>query len=173
MHNDAIRRMTMTTRFQRITPFLWFKQQAQEAVDYYVSVFANSRILTTTHYSKESAQASGQPEGAVMTISFELDGQGFTALNGGPHFTITEAVSFVVNCADQNEIDYYWNKLTQGGDEKAQICGWLKDRFGVSWQVVPAELPQLLSDPHKAGKVMDTLMQMKKLDLGALRKAAA
>ena len=163
----------MTSRFQRITPFLWFDDQAQQAVDLYVSIFENSRILSTTHYSKEGAKASGQPEGSVMTIAFQLDGQDLVALNGGPHFKFTEAISLVVNCRTQQEIDHYWSRLSEGGDPKAQVCGWLKDRFGLSWQVVPASLPALMSDPAKAARVMKAVLQMKKIDLAEVERAAA
>lgn len=164
----------MSKTVQRITPFLWFDNQAAQAAEFYVSVFENSRVITTTHYSGDAAKASGRAEGTVMTVAFELDGQKFVALNGGPHFKITEAVSFVVNCESQEEIDYYWGKLSAGGNEKAQQCGWLKDRYGVSWQVVPTALPELLSssDPKKAASVMKALLQMKKIDIEALRRAA-
>ena len=162
----------MAARFQRITPFLWFNNDAEDAVKFYVSVFKNSRIGQTTHYTKESSEAAGQPEGTVMTIAFELDGQPFTAINGGPHFKFTEAVSFVINCESQDEIDYYWNKLSEGGDPKSQVCGWLKDRFGLSWQVTPAELSKLMSDPAKTAAVMKEVLKMKKIDLATLRRAA-
>jgi predicted 3-demethylubiquinone-9 3-methyltransferase (glyoxalase superfamily) len=165
----------MTIKAQRITPFLWFETQAEEAAGFYANVFANSRIVTTTRYDKNGAKASGQPEGSVMTVGFQLDGQDFTALNGGPAFKISEAVSFVVNCETQQEIDRYWDHLSKGGDQNAQMCGWLKDRFGVSWQVVPTLLPQLLSgpDPEKAGKVMAAILKMKKIDLEELQRAVA
>ncbi|MFC5489892.1 VOC family protein [Dokdonella soli] len=165
----------MQARFQRITPFLWFDTQAEEAANFYASVFPNSRILTATRYNKESAQVSGKTEGSVMTIAFQLDGQDFTALNGGPIFKFTEAVSLVVNCQSQDEVDHYWNHLSKGGDEKAQRCGWLKDRFGLSWQVVPTELPKLLGDPDpdKARKAMNAMLRMKKIDLKALRQATS
>ncbi|HEX5124846.1 MAG TPA: VOC family protein [Rhodanobacteraceae bacterium] len=162
----------MAERFQRITPFLWFKDDAEDAVRFYVSVFQNSRIGQITRYSKESSNASGQPEGSVMTIAFELDGQSFTAINGGPHFTFTEAVSFVVNCRTQEEIDYYWEQLSEGGDPKSQICGWLKDRFGLSWQVTPSDLGALMSDPDTTAAVMKEVLGMKKIDLAVLRRAA-
>ena len=165
----------MHAKIQRITPFFWFDNQAEEAVGFYTTVFANSRIVITTRYSKESAQTSGQPEGSVMTIGFQLDGQDFTALNGGSHFKINEAISFVVNCQSQEEVDHYWNQLSKGGDPSAQQCGWLKDRFGVSWQVVPTQLIELLSnpDPEMARKAMQAMLQMKKIDLDGLRKAVA
>ncbi|KGV81859.1 3-demethylubiquinone-9 3-methyltransferase family protein [Burkholderia pseudomallei MSHR4375] len=165
----------MTARVQRITPFLWFDGNAEEAATFYVSVFDNARLTRVARYGKEGAQASGQGEGAVMTVAFELDGQSFVALNGGPVFQFNPAVSFVVNCATQDEIDYYWGRLSEGGDASAQQCGWLRDRFGLSWQIVPVQLPELLAgdDPAKASRRMQALMQMKKIDLGALRRAAA
>jgi len=158
---------------QRITPFLWFEDKAEEAANFYVSVFKNARIGSIARYGKEAAAATGRPEGSAMTVGFDLDGQTFAAINGGPHFKINEAVSFVVNCASQAEVDYYWDKLSEGGDAAAQRCGWLKDKFGVSWQVVPTVLPELLQDPdaRKAGNVMQALMQMSKLDIAALKRA--
>ena len=162
----------MAERFQRITPFLWFDKNAEEAVRFYVSVFKNSRIGQITHYTKESSDASGQQQGSVMTIAFELDGQPFTAINGGPHFKFNEAVSFVVNCESQDEIDYYWEKLGEGGDPKSHVCGWLKDRFGLSWQITPSELPELMSTPGKTAAVMKEVLRMKKIDLATLRRAA-
>jgi predicted 3-demethylubiquinone-9 3-methyltransferase (glyoxalase superfamily) len=165
----------MTSRFQRITPFLWFDHQAEEAASFYVSIFENSRILATTRYTAESAAASGRSEGSVMTVDFELDGQSMAALNGGPVFRFNEAVSLVVHCHSQDEVDYYWDKLLQGADDKTGQCGWLKDRFGLSWQVVPDEMIRLLTDPDagKVARVTAALMQMKKLDLHELRRAAA
>ncbi|TCV92737.1 putative 3-demethylubiquinone-9 3-methyltransferase (glyoxalase superfamily) [Luteibacter rhizovicinus] len=164
----------MQTRFQRITPFLWFDDQAEEAAKYYVAIFDDARIVTTNRYSAESAKASGRKEGSVMTVAFDLAGQRFTALNGGPVFTFNESVSMVVNCTSQDEVDHYWNRLSDGGDPKAQMCGWLKDRFGLSWQVVPTALFELLSDPdpEKGRKAMEALMTMKKLDIDGLRRAA-
>ena len=163
----------MKARVQKITPFLWFDTQAEEAVEFYTSIFKSSKVIEVTRYGKEGAEASGRPEGTVMTISFQLEGVDFVALNGGPSFRFNEAVSFVVNCDSQEEIDYYWEALSRGGDEKAQQCGWLKDRFGVSWQIAPSEWDSLLcsADPDKAGRVMKALLQMKKLDLDALRRA--
>lgn len=152
---------------QPITPCLWFNDQAEAAVNYYASVFKNARIGATTRYGKESAVVSGQSEGSVMTIEFELNGQPFLALNGGPHFKLNEAVSFIVKCDTQDDIDYYWEKLARGGDPAAQQCGWLKDQFGVSWQVVPTMLPELLKGAN-AGKVMQALLQMRKLDVAVL-----
>ncbi|MBR8061107.1 VOC family protein [Burkholderia dolosa] len=163
----------MTERIQRITPFLWFDGNAEAAANFYVSVFDDSRIVQVARYGRAGAQASGRAEGTVMTVSFELDGQAFVALNGGPAFRITPAVSFVVNCRDQPEIDRYWAALSDGGDERAQQCGWLLDRFGVSWQIVPARLSALMSgDPARAERVMAKIMTMKKLDLHELEQAA-
>jgi len=163
----------MPDRIQKITPFLWFDNQAEEAVNFYISIFKNSMISTMTRYSEEAAGASGRPNGSVMTVAFELEGQEFVALNGGPHFKFNEAISFVVNCRSQEEVDYYWEKLSAGGDEKAQQCGWLKDKYGVSWQIVPAVLGKLLSDPGagKSRRVMKALLQMKKIDIKALKRA--
>ena len=155
----------------KITPFLWFDDNAHEAVNFYVSVFENSRVVATTYYGKESALAGGRKEGSVMTIAFELDGQKFTALNGGPHFKFNESISLVVHCQDQSEVDSYWEKLSRGGDEQAQQCGWLKDRFGVSWQVVPRVLSELMADPERAKRVMAAVLTMKKLDVAALKSA--
>ena len=158
---------------QKITPFLWFDSQAEEAANYYVSVFKNARIVSVARYGKEAAAATGRPVGSAMTVKFELDGQVFVGLNGGPHFKISEAVSFVVNCESQEEVDYYWEKLSQGGDPAAQRCGWLKDKFGVSWQIVPTILPDLLQSPdaRKSGNVMQALMHMSKLDISELKRA--
>lgn len=154
---------------QRITPFLWFNLEAEDAAKFYTSIFSNSRIGSILRYDKAAAQASGQPEGSAMTVSFQLDGQDFTALNGGPHFKFNEAISLVINCESQAEVDHYWNRLAEGSDPAAQKCGWLKDKFGVSWQVVPTELPQLIRHP----KAMQAMLEMKKIDLDVLRKAAA
>ncbi len=165
----------MAAPIARITPFLWFDDQAEEAVAFYVSIFADSHVVSTTRYGTAAAQVSGRPEGSVMTIAFQLAGQRFTALNGGPHFRFTEAVSFVVTCETQAELDYYWSRLSEGGDEQAQQCGWLKDRYGLSWQIVPAALPDILSDPDpaRARRAMAAMLTMKKLDVDALRRAAA
>ena len=163
----------MQDRFQRITPFLWFDDQAEEAVKLYTSIFPRSRVLDTMRYDAESARVSGRREGSVMVIDFELDGVRVSALNGGPHFKFTEAVSLVVNCRDQAEVDHYWERLGEGGDPAAQVCGWLKDRFGVSWQVVPEEMNTLLKDPDpsRAQKAMAAMLKMKKLDLAEMRAA--
>jgi len=165
----------MNTRFQRVTPFLWFNEEAEEAAHYYVSMFDNARIIATTRYDKETAHAAHRPAGTVMTVAFELDGQAFTALNGGPVFDFTPAVSLVVNCRTQAEIDHYWNALSKDGDPSAQQCGWLKDRYGLSWQIVPAQLTELLTagGDAKAQRVMKAILGMKKLDLSVLEKAAA
>jgi len=158
---------------QRITPFLWFDSQAEDAVKFYVSIFKGSKIRGITRYDEEGAKAAGRPKGSVMTVAFELDGQGFTALNGGPIFKFTEAISFVVNCETQKEVDRFWAKLSAGGQEVQ--CGWLKDRFGVSWQVVPTVLPKMLQDKdrEKSKRVMAAMLKMKKIDIGGLKKAYA
>jgi predicted 3-demethylubiquinone-9 3-methyltransferase (glyoxalase superfamily) len=155
---------------QRITPFLWFDDQAEEAAKFYVSIFKNSRIASIARYDEEAAQASGRPKGSVMTVAFELDGQEFVALNGGPLFKFTEAISLVVNCETQEEVDHFWEKLSAGGQEVQ--CGWLKDRFGVSWQVVPIILSEMLhdKDPEKSKRVMAAMLKMKKMSIEALKK---
>jgi predicted 3-demethylubiquinone-9 3-methyltransferase (glyoxalase superfamily) len=156
---------------QKIRPFLWFDTQAEEAVKFYTSTFKNSKIGSTTRYDEEGAKVSGQPKGSVMTIEFELAGQEFTALNGGPLFKFTEAISFVVNCETQQEVDDFWEKLSAGG-QKSQ-CGWLKDKYGLSWQVVPDVLLNYLKDKNaaKAKSVMHAMLQMSKLDIAKLKKA--
>ena len=156
---------------QKITPFLWFNNEAEEAAKFYTSIFKNSKITKTTRYTGAGAKASGQPEGSVMTVAFELDGQNFTAINGGPVFKFTEAISFVISCKTQEEIDHYWEKLSKGGDPKAQQCGWLKDKYGLSWQIVPEALGELMSDPSRAQKVMSEILKMKKIDIKALQEA--
>jgi predicted 3-demethylubiquinone-9 3-methyltransferase (glyoxalase superfamily) len=158
----------------RITPCLWFDSQAEEAANLYVSIFKNSRIVQIARYTDAGRETHQRPAGSVMTVEFELDGQPFTALNGGPVFTFSEAVSLQVGCATQDEIDYYWDRLSQGGDPKAQQCGWLKDRFGVSWQIVYSRMGELLKAAGPAGqRVMAAMLQMKKLDVHALERAAA
>ena len=153
---------------KRITPFLWFDGQAEEAANFYVSVFKNSKLKQVTHYTGEEPVGR---KGSVMTVWFELDGEEFVALNGGPHFKFTEAISFVINCETQTEIDYYWEKLTSGGGEEVQ-CGWLTDKYGLSWQVVPGNFfAEWVRDPAGLERVMHELMQMTKLDLGKLKKA--
>jgi len=162
----------MTARIaQKITPFLWFNHQAEEAAKFYISIFKNSKIGKATRYDEEAAKATGQPSGSVMTIEFELEGQRFVALNGGPHFKFTEAVSFVVNCETQEEVDHFWSKLSAGGEESR--CGWLKDKFGLSWQVVPVVLIEMLADKDaaKAKRVMNAMLQMDKIDIATLQKA--
>lgn len=156
---------------RKITPFLWFDDKAEEAANYYVSVFRNSKILSVARYGEAGAEVSGRPEGTVMTVVFELDGQEFIALNGGPQFKFSEAISFVVKCKTQREIDELWEKLSRGGEEVE--CGWLKDRYGLSWQIVPAVLGEMMSDPDPARsqRVMEALVKMKKLDLAELENA--
>ena len=156
---------------QKITPFLWFNGNAEEAMNYYVSIFKNSKVGTVARYGEAGAKASGRPKGSVMTAQFQLDGQDFVAINGGPHFKFTEAVSFVVNCETQDEVDYFWEKLCEGGEEVQ--CGWLKDKFGLSWQVVPTILGKLMQDkdPEKSQRVMQAMLQMKKLDIETLKQA--
>ncbi|MGF6496144.1 putative 3-demethylubiquinone-9 3-methyltransferase (glyoxalase superfamily) [Luteibacter sp. 621] len=158
----------MSRPFRRITPFLWFDTQAEEAATFYTSIFPNSRITAVTRYSKESSAASGRPEGSVMTAAFELDGEPVTALNGGPIFKFNEALSLVVHCKDQTEIDHYWNKLSEGGDPKAQACGWLKDKYGLSWQICPVDIEALVQNPGSVA----ALMHMTKIDIAAMRAAA-
>lgn len=159
---------------QRISPCLWFDDQAEEAARFYTSIFGNSRITRITRYGEAGREFHGKPPGSVMTVEFELDGQAFTALNGGPMFRFTEAISLQVFCSDQKELDYFWDSLSAGGDEAAQQCGWLKDRFGLSWQIVPAELPDLIAegDSARGQRVMQALLPMKKLDIAVLRRAA-
>ena len=157
---------------QKITPFLWFDDNAEAAVKFYTSVFKRSKVLRIARYGEAGANASGRAAGSVMTIAFELEGQKFLALNGGPFFKFNESISFVVNCRTQAEVDFFWKKLSAGGKESQ--CGWLKDRFGVSWQVVPSILGELLDgrDPEKAGRVMQAVLKMRKLDIKTLKNAA-
>ena len=156
---------------QKITPCLWFDTQAEDAANAYVATFENSRILRLNRYGEEGHDIHGRPAGSVMTVEFELEGQSFVALNGGPHFKFNEAVSFQVHCGTQEEIDYFWGKLAEGGEEGP--CGWLKDRWGLSWQVVPAVLPDMLMDPdpEKVGRVTKAFLQMRKFDIAALQRA--
>ena len=160
---------------QKITPCLWFDNQAEEAVTFYTGIFRNSRILNISRYGEAGREIHGKPAGSVMTIAFELDGQAFTALNGGPVFKFNEAISFQVNCETKEEVDYYWEKLSEGGDESAQQCGWLKDKYGASWQVVPSVLPDMMRDPNseKSGRVMEAMLRMKKIDIDELKRAYA
>lgn len=157
---------------QKITPFLWFDDKAEEAANFYVSLFKNSKITGITRYDEEGSKAAGRPKGTVMTVEFQLEGLEFTALNGGPHFKFTEAVSFVVNCETQEEIDKFWEKLSEGGEKSR--CGWLKDKYGLSWQIVPTVLAEMFleKDPEKSRRVMKAMLQMDKLDIKALQKAA-
>src|SRR5438270_10636675 len=152
---------------QKVTPFLWFDTQAEEAANFYVSIFKNSKVTAMTRYG----DSGPGPKGSVMTVAFTLDGQQFTALNAGPQFPFTEAVSFVVNCETQDEIDYYWEKLTADSGEEVQ-CGWLTDKYGLSWQVVPTKIHEWAGDPARFQRVMRAIMPMKKLDLAALERAA-
>jgi predicted 3-demethylubiquinone-9 3-methyltransferase (glyoxalase superfamily) len=155
----------------RITPCLWFDSEAEEAVKFYTSIFKNSKIDGTTYYDEASSKAAGRPKGSVLTVDFQLEGQSFMALNGGPVFKFTEAISFVINCENQKEIDYFWEKLTAGGQEVE--CGWLKDRFGLSWQVVPTVMIEMLKDKdtEKSQRAMAAMLTMKKLDLAQLERA--
>ena len=152
-----------------ITPCLWFNKEAEEAANFYVAVFKDSKINNVSRYGKEGYEVHGQKEGTVMTVDFTLNGQPYLGLNGGPHFKFTEAVSFTIYCDTQEEIDHYWNKLTEGGEESQ--CGWLKDKFGLSWQVVPTILPQLMKDPARSGRVMNAFLKMKKYDIETLKNA--
>ena len=153
---------------QRITPNLWFNTEAEEAAGFYTSVFKNSRVMSKTHYPEGAPREAGM----VMTVEFELDGQRFVGINGGPEFKFDEAVSFQINCETQDEVDYYWERLTDGGEEGP--CGWLKDRFGLSWQVVPSGMDEVFSDqdPERARRAMEAMLKMSKLDIAALRSAA-
>ncbi|RJQ68983.1 MAG: VOC family protein [Desulfobacteraceae bacterium] len=160
---------------QKITPCLWFDDRAEEAAGFYTSIFNNSKIGRITRYGKEGYEIHGREAGTVMTVEFELDGQPFVALNGGPFFNFNEAVSFQVHCDTQEEVDYYWAKLSQGGDEQAQQCGWLKDQFGLSWQVVPKILSELVGNPdsEKSQRAMKAMLQMKKIDIAEIKRAYA
>jgi predicted 3-demethylubiquinone-9 3-methyltransferase (glyoxalase superfamily) len=159
---------------QRISPCLWFDNQAEAAAAFYTGIFQHSRIKQITHYTEAGQDVHHRQPGSVMTVEFELDGQPFTALNGGPDFKFSEAISFQVHCQTQEDIDYFWERLSVGGDPSAQVCGWLKDRFGVSWQVVPTRLNQLLLDTDRgvAARVMNAMLKMKKIDLNELERAA-
>src|SRR5688572_15337154 len=156
---------------QKITPCLWFDDNAEEAVNLYVSIFQNSRIGSVTRYDEASAKVSGRPEGSVLTVEFELEGEKFTALNGGPLFKFTEAVSFMIDCESQEEVDRLWAKLSEGGEESQ--CGWLKDKYGLSWQVAPRILTELLKDkdPVTSKRVMEAMLQMKKIEIKTLMEA--
>jgi predicted 3-demethylubiquinone-9 3-methyltransferase (glyoxalase superfamily) len=158
---------------QKISPCLWFDDQGEEAAKFYTSIFKDSKIGDVTRYGKEGYEIHGREEGTVMTAEFEIEGQKFLALNGGPIFKFNEAISFQVYCETQEEVDYYWEKLSEGGDEKAQQCGWLKDKYGVSWQIVPTILMKMLKDKdsEKSQRVMKAMLQMHKLDISTLKKA--
>ena len=160
---------------QKITPCLWFDDAAEAAVKYYIGIFKQSKITRISYYGEAGREIHGRPPGSVMVIAFELDGQPFTALNGGPIFKFNEAVSFQIECDTQAEVDYFWEKLTAGGAAEAQQCGWLKDKFGISWQVVPRALPAMLGDPDsaKSQRAMQAMLQMKKLEIAALERAYA
>jgi predicted 3-demethylubiquinone-9 3-methyltransferase (glyoxalase superfamily) len=159
---------------QKITPFLWFDDQAEDAVKFYTSIFKDSKIGRIFRYTEEAAEKTGRPVGSVLTIEFDIEGQKFVALNGGPLFKFNESISFVVNCETQEEVDYFWRKLAaDGGEESA--CGWLKDKFGLSWQIVPTVLIDMLhdGDREKSGRVMQAVLQMKKIDVKTLKDAYA
>ena len=158
---------------QKITPCLWFDDQAEAAAEFYTAIFKNSKIVTVARYGEAGREVHGKPAGSVMIVAFELNGQAFTALNGGPIFKFNEAISFQVDCETQEEVDYYWEKLSVGGDETAQQCGWLKDKFGASWQIVPRVLSELINDPdsEKSQRVFQAMLQMKKIDIKELKRA--
>jgi len=159
---------------RHIRPCLWFDNQAEEAANFYVSIFKSSKITQIARYSEAGFEVHGRPAGSVMTVAFELDGHKFLALNGGPHFKFNEAVSLEIECDTQEEIDYFWEKLSQGGDPRAQVCGWLKDKYGLSWQVVPSGMEEVFADhtSPKAKRTMTALLKMKKLNIAELRRAA-
>jgi predicted 3-demethylubiquinone-9 3-methyltransferase (glyoxalase superfamily) len=158
---------------QKITPCLWFDDRAEEAAGFYTAIFRNSKIVAVTRYGEAGREIHKRPAGSAMTVEFELDGQTFTGLNGGPVFKFNEAISFQVMCDNQDEIDHYWTRLSEGGDPKAQQCGWLKDKFGVSWQIVPRGMVEMLRDPGSKGaeRAMTAIMKMKKIDIEELRRA--
>jgi predicted 3-demethylubiquinone-9 3-methyltransferase (glyoxalase superfamily) len=160
---------------QKIAPFLWFDSEAEEAANYYVSIFRNSKIDSVSRYGEGGKETHKRPVGSAMVVEFTLEGQRFMALNGGPNFKFTEAVSFLISCKDQEEIDYYWDRLTQGSDPSSQVCGWLKDKYGLSWQVAPADFGRILGDPKDPGaqRAMAAMMQMKKIDIAKLEEARA
>lgn len=158
---------------QKIAPCLWFDHQAQEAAEFYTSIFKNSKIMSVTRYGEAGHEIHGRAAGSIMTVEFELSGQHFTALNGGPMFRFNEAISFQIKCETQEEVDYFWEKLTADGDDTAQQCGWLKDQYGVSWQVVPIVMFEMLGDgtSEKSQRAMEAMLQMKKLDIDTLKRA--
>jgi predicted 3-demethylubiquinone-9 3-methyltransferase (glyoxalase superfamily) len=158
---------------QKITPCLWFDDQAEEAAKFYTAIFNNSKIVSMTRYGEAGHEVHGRPAGTVMTVAFELDGHAFTALNGGPMFKFNEAISLQVSCETQEELDYYWERLSEGGDREAQQCGWLKDKYGASWQVIPNVLLEMLTNPDskKSQRVMKSMLRMKKIDIEELKRA--
>jgi len=160
-------------KLQKIAPCLWFDNQAEEAAKFYTGIFENSKITNISRYGEAGHEIHGRAAGSVMVVAFELDGHAFTALNGGPVFKFNEAISFQISCESQEEVDHYWQKLSEGGDEAAQQCGWLKDKYGVSWQVVPIALIEMMNDPDsaKSQRVTAAMLQMKKLDIAGLRRA--
>jgi len=160
-------------KIKDFAPCLWFDDQAEQAARFYTALFPNSAITRISRYGKAGQKQHKRPEGSVMTVEFNLDGHPFTALNGGPIFTFNEAISMQIFCDTQHDIDYFWDKLRDGGDPKAQQCGWLKDKFGLSWQVVPTVLPNMVADPdsEKAGRAMEAIMKMKKFDIAELKRA--
>jgi predicted 3-demethylubiquinone-9 3-methyltransferase (glyoxalase superfamily) len=160
-------------KLHKITPCLWFDDRAEQAAKFYTGIFPNSKILHISHYGEAGTEIHGKPAGSVLAVAFELDGQTFTALNGGPMFKFNEAISFQVDCQTQAEVDYYWEQLSIGGDETAQQCGWLKDQYGVSWQIVPRILVQMLNDPETSQLTMTAMLQMKKIDIDELKRATA
>ena len=164
--------MALTTK---ISPCLWFDRNGEEAARFYIGIFPRSKIVEVSRYAEAGKEVHGSEPGSVLTVEFELDGQRFTALNGGPVFKFSEAISFQISCDSQDEVDHFWNRLSEGGPVEAQQCGWLKDRFGVSWQVVPSILPRLLMDPDraKAERAFGAMMKMKKLDIAELKRAHA
>ena len=159
----------------KVTPCLWFDHEAEDAARFYTSVFKDSKIISVSHYPNTGQEIHGKPAGSVMVVVFELNGQSYSALNGGPHFMFNEAISLQIECESQEEVDYYWDKLGAGGDPKAQQCGWLKDKFGLSWQVVPRMLNDLMTDPDaaKMERAFAAMLEMQKLDIAALERAAA
>jgi predicted 3-demethylubiquinone-9 3-methyltransferase (glyoxalase superfamily) len=167
--------MEKTITSPLLTSCLWFNTAAEEAVTFYTDVFKDSKTGRTSYYTEEGFETHGMPAGSVLTIEFEIGGQSFLALNGGPHFKFNEAVSFVINCKSQEEVDYYWNRLTEGGDPAAQMCGWLKDKYGLSWQVVPTVVNEMMLDPdkNKVNRVMAAILKMRKLDIKPLEEAYA
>jgi predicted 3-demethylubiquinone-9 3-methyltransferase (glyoxalase superfamily) len=158
---------------QKISPCLWFDDQAEQAANFYTTIFPNSKVCKMSRYGEECPKLKSRPPGSVMSVAFELEGQSFHAINGGPRFKFNEAVSFMVNCDSQEEIDYYWERLSEGGAPKAQQCGWLKDQYGASWQIVPRVLHEMMTDPDpaKSQRVMDAMLTMQKIDLNALKRA--